>query len=158
MSGKVGQGDREIVKKAAKLRAQGRSVQDIAKRINRCRDTTYRILKTDEAREIMQRCHSAIMDKAPKAVDNILGAVDDFADAYAEGNKVRAGIAWEATKLVTQIPGITPAAQVSIVHQTFINQQNNILDPTISSLIDKYLGSVLSLEDPNIIEAEVEAV
>jgi len=123
---------------------------EIGKEVGRCRETVGRLLKTDEAREILRACHSRIVEKAPRAVDNIMKAVDGFDAAYDEGNKVKAGISWEATKMITQIPGLSPSPQTSVVHQTFINQQANILDPGISDLIAKHLGT---FKDSILIEA-----
>ena len=143
MSGKKGQAHGGLIRRVALMKSKKPelTMEEIGKEVGRCRDTVGRILKTDEAQEIMAACHSKIIEKAPKAVDNILKAVDNFDAAYDGGDKVQASISWEATKLVTQIPGLTPSSQTSIVHQTFINKQLNMIDPTIAELIAKHLGA-----------------
>jgi hypothetical protein len=144
---------KKALKKGATMRAAGASYREVGKAINRGRHAASALLKTDAAIEIMQACHAELIRSVPKAVGNIVVAVDDFTKAYSEGNKVRAGIAWEATKLVTQIPGLTPSNQTSIVHQTFINNQTNVLDPTIAALIKEHLSGYI-----NSIEIEAEPV
>ena len=150
MSGRMGQSKAHEVKKAATMRASGKTMREIGEKIDRSIKQVVRILKTDEARDIMKACHSRIISAAPKAVDNILEAVDDFQEAYKEGNKVRAGISWEATKLVTQIPGLSPTAQPSIVHQTFINKTTNVIDPMIVELMKRHLSGVVDIEGEQI--------
>jgi hypothetical protein len=147
MAGRGGQGNnKKLISKAARLRAGGLSNTDIAKKIDRCRDTVGRMLKTDEAREIMEACHNAMVMKAPKAIENIDTAVEGFQDAYKRGDKVQLGISWEATKTVTQSLGLSPTAQTSIVHQTFINKQTNLIDPVIAELMKKHLEPVIDAE------------
>jgi hypothetical protein len=127
------------------MKVKGKTHAEIGKAVDRCRDTVGRILKTEEARDILQACHAEIVRKAPAAVRNIIQAVDGFDEAYKAGDKVKTGISWDATKLVTSIPGLTPTSTPSIIHQTFINQQTNILDPMISNLIARHLSDVVDI-------------
>jgi hypothetical protein len=142
-----GQGDSTgTIRKVASLKAKGIAQVDIAKTVDRHPRTISRMLKTDEAREILKACHMRIVEKAPKAVENITVAVDGFQAAFKQGDKVQAGISWEASKLVTQILGLSPTAQQSIVHQTYINSQTNLIDPVIAELMKKHLAPVIDAE------------
>jgi hypothetical protein len=100
-----------------------------------------------------------IVNKASDAVANIETAVDGFKSAFKSGDKVQAGISWDATKLVTQVLGLSPTAQQSIVHQTYIHSQTNMIDPVIAELMNRHLSPVIDAEileepKPNPIQIE----
>ena len=154
MAGKKGMTPGGLTYKVAKLKAQGKSGSQIAKAVDRCPDTVSRILKTEEAQEILKLCHSRLIQKSARAIENIEHAVEDFQEAYDAGNKTKAGIAWDATKMVTQITGLSQE-KPSTVHQTFINSQTNIIDPMIAELISKHLGSVIDIEPITSIPIEI---
>lgn len=109
-------------------------------------DTVREILSRENVQKIIEEQHSRLIAVLPKATDNIINAVNSFDKKQDLEDKK---ISWEATKRVSESAG-TLSANQSVVHQTFIQQQNNVvIPPVIAKLMEKHFGGIIDMGDKN---------
>ena len=130
------------------------------------------ILRRDDIKGMLDREYCKLASVVPEATDNIIKAARDFnkydeitnSEGKREFKKIvqkpeDKKISWEANKLIAQAHGIIPTANQSIVHQTFINQQNNtIIPPVIAELAQKHFGGFVNIPSNKLIEEKQDTV
>lgn len=97
----------------------------------------------DDIQGMLDREYCKLASALPKATDNIINATNNFSSGQTSEDKK---ISWEASKLVAQAHGLLPTSNQSVIHQTYINQQNNtVIPPVIAELAAKHFGGFANI-------------
>lgn len=140
-----------------KKRLEGKSIKEIAKEVSL--ETGKKVLpqvvdytlNRDDIQGMLDRQYCKMASALPEATDNIINAAKDFSKEQESEDKK---ISWEASKLIAQAHGLLPTSNQSVIHQTYINQQNNtIIPPVIAELAAKHFGGFANI--PKAIDVEV---
>lgn len=141
----------------AKKRLEGKSVKEISKEVSL--ETGKKVLpqvvnytlNREDIQGMLDRQYCKMASALPVATENIITAAQDFSKEQESEDKK---ISWEASKLIAQAHGLLPTSNQSVIHQTYINQQNNtIIPPVIAELAAKHFGGFANI--PKAIDVEV---
>lgn len=133
----------------AKKRLEGKSVKEISKEVSaetgkkvKAEVVSY-TLNREDIQGMLDRQYCKMASALPVATENIINAAQDFSKEQESEDKK---ISWEASKLIAQAHGLLPTSNQSVIHQTYINQQNNtIIPPVIAELAAKHFGGFANI-------------
>ena len=141
---------------AGKL-VEGVAQRKIAKEVGLTQQAVSYIANKDNVREIVERAHSKLINSTlSTAVANIDFAVNSYQKTKDSQLKEHG---YKASEKVLEAAGLLSSHAQSIVHQTYINQQTNVMNPVINDLISKHFeGYVLPkpVWEEDVIEAVTE--
>lgn len=123
--------------------AAGATQTAVAKEFGLSQPMVSVISSRDDIKDIINRAHERIITSTlTKAVDNIDHLVTGYKTTKDKQEKDHG---YKATEKVLEAAGLLSSHSQSIVHQTYINQQTNVMNPIINELITKHLdGYALS--------------
>lgn len=149
----------------AKRYAEGATQREIASEFNITQQEVSHITRKPAMQDIIRRAHERfITNTLDVAVENIDYVVKGY---KGTDDKQLRDHGYDASKKVLEAAGLLSSHAQSIVHQTYIAQQTNVMNPLINDLINKHFGGyalekpVWELEAPAegaVIEAEVKDV
>jgi hypothetical protein len=122
--------------------------KDVSRRLKKKVSTkeVNKILSKKEVNEIIDAQYSKMVKALPVATENIIYAASTFRKKGLDSDDKR--IAWDATKEIAKSFGTISANTQSVVHQTFIEHQNNvIIPPIIADLMKKHYGGIIDMEE-----------
>lgn len=147
-------------KAIAVKKLQGKSIPKITKEISKefkpiSKSRIITLLNGDDMKKMLEEESLKLASAVPDVTSNIVNAATSFnSDLSPEDKK----ISWEANKLIAQAHGLLPTSSQSIVHQTYINQTNNIIPPVIAELMKKHFGNMVAMDEKEVIDAEPVAI
>jgi predicted XRE-type DNA-binding protein len=116
--------------------AQGIPQREIAKEFGVSQQYVSVVNNKDEARDIINSAHQRLVTKTlSKAVDNLDYAVQSYRKTKSKQLKDHG---YKASEKVLESMGLLTSHAQSIVHQTYIQQQTNVINPIINELINKH--------------------
>jgi hypothetical protein len=137
----------------AQKKIQGKTSACIARELDMPVTTVKAILNREEVQAIINNAYSDMVNEVP----NVVARTKRIA-AHLDSEVLIPGmmaISWDANKSILQSTGIFAGNNQSIVHNTFINQQNNsIIPPLIAELMAKHFGGVIDIKEVKQIEGE----
>lgn len=143
----------------------GKTCEQIGKEVGCAKSTVHKVQHNPDVKTKIQKIYNKLVGESlDLAASNIAYAIKHYQDRKLQdvkdnqGNVKKVWIldeqlrdhGFKASQKLLESAGLLTSHQVSIVHQTFVNQQNNVVSPVINDLISKYFGGVLRTDQGSI--------
>lgn len=134
--------------KIAKARVAGKTLAEIGGGFGLKPISVQKVLERDEVKALIEKQYLKLAAMLPEVTDRIIKVSQKLDDSDIE--REDKSMSWEANKLIAQSHGLLPSANQSVVHQTFIGQQNNVVvPPIIAELMAKHFGGIIDIKEEN---------
>jgi hypothetical protein len=127
----------------AKMKVKGKKNPEIAKTFGLTVKGLDKVLSREEVREILNRSYNKIVSEIEAVTDRVILVAKQLDKKVINPDDKK--MSWDANKLILQSHGLLPTQHQSLVHQTFINRQTNIIPPFISELAKKHFGEIIDI-------------
>lgn len=126
-----------------KLRATGVAQAKVAKEFRVNRSTISRLEKKEDIQRLIEEENKRFLESLPCAVDNVKGLIEGFKAELGKKlpDKQKVEYGFKGSIKALESAGIAPGASSSVMIQNIFNQQN-LISPLASDLIDKYLEGI----------------
>lgn len=126
--------DRDVM--IAKRAVDGATNAQISREFDISSGRVSQILNREDIKDIVDRAHARLVSHTlPTAVENIHHAVLQY---QTTKDKTEKDHGFRASEKVLESAGLLAGNSTSIVHQTYIETQTNVMSPVIEKLLQKH--------------------